>query len=231
MAGDPRTARQRYPSGLAPGIIRVIFFVAFLVVAWDPLPPRITVATMDETDPDQLAVMTVLQPYLPRMYPCFPAAMALYNEVPANIRAEHDDRAAASSVYCHVWSAFQREFAEESGFHFLDVRGLHLLNIHDQVLIRAKKVDANGRHRNNDTPQQRAFDAQEDLPGLPSAAVRLVMGYQPDAAFSEVERVTVRRPLGRWVSQIVEAEPEHSWVDITPVELPFAAMRRRRARG
>jgi hypothetical protein len=185
---------------------------------------------MDDIDPDQAAIMTMLEPYLARMYPCFPAALALYNETAAHIRAEHDDRAAASSVYCHVWSGLQRELSEEAGFHFLTHNGLNLLNIRDQVLIRAKKVDANGRHRNADTTQQRAFDAQEELPGLPPAAVRLVMGYQPDVAFSEVERVTVRRPLGRWVSQIVEAEAECAWIDITPVELPFGTMRRR-ARG
>lgn len=183
---------------------------------------------MDDIDPDQAEVMATLEPYLPRVYPCFPAGLALYNEVEPHIRAEHDDRAAASAVWCHIWSGFQREFAEESGFHFLDVRGLHLLNIHDKVLIRAKKVDENGRHRNNDTAQQRAFDAQEDLPGLPPAAARLVIGYQPDAAFSEVERVIVRRPLGRWVSQILEAEETATWVDITPVELPFGTIRRRR---
>ena len=131
---------------------------------------------MDEIDPDQAAIMETLEPYLPRMYPCLPAALALYNQIEPHIRAEHDDRAAASSVWCHIWNGLQREFADESGFHFLDVRGLHLLNIRDQLLIRAKKVDANGRHRNNDTPQQRAFDAQEDLPGLPPAAARLVIG-------------------------------------------------------
>jgi hypothetical protein len=108
------------------------------------------------------------------------------------------------------------------------VRGLHLLNVHDKVLIRAKKVDENGRHRNSDTAQQRAFDAQEDLPGLPPAAARLVIGYQPDPAFSEVERVIVRRPLGRWVSQILETDETATWEDITPVELPFGTIRRRR---
>lgn len=185
---------------------------------------------MDDIDPDQFAIMTVLEPYLARMYPCFPAALTVYNDVPAHIRAEHDDRAAASAVWCHIWSGLQREFAEESGFHFLETRNLHVLNIRDEVVIRAKKVDANGRHRNADTEQQRAFDAQEELPGLPAAAARLVVGYQPDAAFSEVERVTVRRPLGSWVSQIIETEAECSWVDITPIELPFGTMRRR-ARG
>jgi hypothetical protein len=182
---------------------------------------------MDDIDPDQLSIMTALEPYLARIYSCFPAAMALYNEVEPHIRADHDDRAAASSVYCHVWSGLQRELSEEPGCHFLTHGGLHLLNIRNLLLIRAKKVDANGRHRNADTKQQRQFDAQAELPGLPPAAARLVVGYQPDAAFYEVERVTVRRPKGRWVSQIIEAETERAWVDITPVELPFGTKRRR----
>ena len=92
----------------------------------------------DDIDPDQREIMGLLEPYLDRIYPRFPAAMALYNEIPAHIRAEHDDRAAASATWCHVWSDFQREFAEEPGFHFLEVRNLHLLNIRDRLLIRAK---------------------------------------------------------------------------------------------
>jgi hypothetical protein len=56
--------------------------------------------------------------------------------------------------------------------------------------------------------------------------------FQPaslSAVFSEVERVTVRRPQGPWVSLIVEADAEFSWVDITPVELPFDLARRHAA--
>ena len=177
---------------------------------------------MHEIDPDQIEVMGLLKPYLPRIYPIFPAALDLYNsEVSPMARAEHDDRASAAATYCHVWTGFQREFMDEPGFHFLELRGLRLLNIRDQLLIRAKKVDAGGRHRNADTAQQRAFDAQDDLPGLPPAAVRLVIGYQPDLAFSEVERVIVRRPLGRWVAQVVETDEVAHWIDITPIELPF----------
>lgn len=178
---------------------------------------------MDDIEPDQIEIMGLLEPYLPRMFPIFPAALALYNsETSPKARAEHDDRASASATWCHVWSGFQREFIDEPGFGFLKVRGLHLLSIRGLLLLRAKKVDANGRHRNSDTAQQRAFDAQKELPGLPPAAARIVMGYQPDLAFSEVERVIVRRPLGRWVSQVVEAEETPYWTDITPSELPFA---------
>lgn len=185
---------------------------------------------MDDTDQDQTAIMALLDPFLPRIYPLFPAGLDLYNsEISLKARAEHDERAAASATWCHIWTGFQREFDDDHGFHFLDVRGLKLLNIRDQLLVRAKKVDENGRHRNSDTAQQRAFDAQDPLPGLPPAAARLVIGYQPDPAFSTVERVTVRRPLGRWVAQIIEAAEAPYWADITPVELPFQT--RRRATG
>jgi hypothetical protein len=182
---------------------------------------------MDEIDPDQQEIMRLIGPDLPRIFPIFPTAVSLYNsEVSAMARAEHDDTAAAKATHCHVWAGFQREFLDEPGYTFLDVRGLRVLNIGDQILIRAKKVDANGRHRNADTAQQRAFDAQEDLPGLPAAAARIVIGYQPDIAFSEVERVIVRRPNGRWVSQIVEADQAPYWIDITPRELPLESGRR-----
>jgi hypothetical protein len=187
---------------------------------------------MDDFDPDQQKIMAVLEPFLPRMFPLFGDALKLYtNEVSARARAEHDDRATACAVWCHLWSAFQQEFTGESGFHFLEHRGLKALNIKDLVVLRVKKVDANGRHRNSDTQQQRAFDKQDELPNMPSAASRIVMGYQPDLAFSQVERVTIRRPLGSWVSQVVEINDSCSWVDITPIELPFLRNRESKKTG
>lgn len=186
---------------------------------------RFGISLVEEIDADQLAVMGLLNPFARRIPAIFEAAIDQYNtEVSALARAENDDRAAASAIYCYAWAGFQREFMEEPGCHFLKVRGLQVLNVRDQLVIRAKKVDANGRHSNNDTAQQRAFDAQEDLPDLPPAAHRIVIGYQPDIALSMVERVIVRRPLGRWTSQLVNTE-EQSWIDITPIELPFSARR------
>ncbi|MDP8993403.1 MAG: hypothetical protein M3N07_00220 [Pseudomonadota bacterium] len=113
---------------------------------------------MHEEDPEQQRVMALLEPYFHRIHPRFTKGLALYNdEYPPNVRAEHDDRAAASSVWCHIWQDFQREFLDESGFHFLEVRNLRLLNIRDELVIRVKKVDENGRHRNYQTRQQENF--------------------------------------------------------------------------
>ena len=122
-------------------------------------------------------------------------------------------------------AGFQQEFIDEDGFNFLDIRGLSVLNIRDELVIRVKKVDQNGRHRNYQTQQQIDFDAQQELPGLPPAATRIIIGYQPDIAFSEVERVIVRRPKGRWVSQIIDSGESAEWTDITPVELPLRRAR------
>ena len=183
---------------------------------------------MDDVDQDQDKIMEVLKPYLSRMYPIFPGAVAFYNSsTAAQARAQHSDRARANAIWCHIWHNFQETFGAEPGFHFLSIGNLNVLNIRDKLLVRPKKVDANGRHRNASTKQQREFDAQVDLPGLPDEAARIIMGYQPDAAFSCVERVTVRRPHGRWVSQIVDSDSHFSWVDITPRELPFREGRRK----
>lgn len=182
---------------------------------------------MNEVDDDQGRVMELLEPFLERIFSIFPAALEKYNDqYPAAIRAEHENRTAAGCVYDHVWNGFKSEFMEEDGFHFLNVRGLNVLNIRDQLVIRAKKVDANGLHRNHDSQQQKDFDRQVPLPDMPQEAIRIVAGYEPDVAFSEVQRVMVRRPLVGWVSQIIESTETPHWVDITPQELPFGSNRR-----
>jgi hypothetical protein len=185
---------------------------------------------MEDFEPDQATVMAILHPYLGRMFPIFGAAVDLHNaETSARARAELSSSAVAHNINCHAWAGFEREFTDEPGFHFLKPGGnLKVLNIRDELVLRPKKVDANGRHQNADTAQQRAFDSNADLPGIHPAAARVIVGYQPDEAFSSVIRVTVRRPKARWVAQIVEIDAAYSWVDITPAELPLG---RRAAHG
>ena len=180
----------------------------------------------------QTRVMSAMEPHFPVIYPIFANALALYRDgYPSGVRVEHSDRTAANAVYDHVLAGFRREFMEEAGFTFLRIRGLHVLNIRDVIVARFKKVDEDGVHRNLPTQQQRDFDRQADIPGLPLAARRIVLGYQPDAAMSLVERVTVRDPYHDWVAQIVETDTEYSWIDITSAKLPFKRKGRHRATG
>lgn len=177
---------------------------------------------MDGIQKDQKRVMSLLEPLMPRIYPIFPNALDKYNnKYPAEVKAEHESRTAAGCVRDHAWTEFKTEFMGEDGFHFLDIKGMNVLNIRDELVIRVKKVNANGLHSNYQTAQQKSFDKQEELPFLPVAASRVIVGYQPDVAFSEVERVIVRSPSKKWASQILEIDEAPSWVDITPATLPF----------
>ena len=172
---------------------------------------------------NQNECMSFLTPWFERIYAQFPMAMSLYNDdYPSRVRAEHDDSLTAHCVHRHVVTGFQREFDSDRGFHFLKPRGLHVLNIRDRVVARFKKVDAEGRHRNADTEQQRLFDCQSPLPGLPEEALRVTFGYEPDPAFSKCERVIVACPSGkaiRWAAQIVEDDDEYGWLDLTQPKL------------
>jgi len=185
--------------------------------------------TVDEV---QGRVMGTLEPHFGRIYPIFKIALSVYrDEYPSGVRVEHSDRTTASAIYDHVFAGFQREFMGEVGFTFLNVRGLMLLNIRDAIVARFKKVNEDGIHRNLQTKQQKDFDRQADIPGLPPAATRIVLGYQPDAAMSLVERVTVREPYNNWVAQIVETDAEYTWEDITPAKLALTHEGGRRAIG
>lgn len=182
---------------------------------------------MDDFEAQQATAMAVLEPHFATLTDIYQSAVNLYNDgTSARIRAEHDSRAALNSIYSLVWKGYEREFGETSGLHLLNMRGLKVLNIADKVVVRAKRVDANGLHVNNRTEQQRLFDKQLPLEGLPPEAVRLVIGYELDPAYSTVDRVIVRQTMGAWVSQIVAADEAYHWEDITPVRLPLQGGRR-----
>lgn len=182
---------------------------------------------MDENE-EQAAAMAVLAPYLATFNDIYKTAVDLYNEgTSPRVRAEHDSRAALNSIYALSWKGYEREFGERAGLHLLNVRGLKVLNIADKVVVRAKKVDANGRHVNNSTKQQRDFDRQIPLLDLPPAAVRLVIGYELDPAYSMVERVIIRHTQGDWLSQIVIVDDVCHWEDITPIRLPLQGGRKK----
>ena len=177
---------------------------------------------MNEFSEQQAMAMAVLEPDFATLTDIYSAAVDLYNEgTSARIRAEHTSRAALNSIYALVWKGYEREFGELPGHHLLVMRGLNVLNVADKVVVRAKRVDANGRHANNSTKQQRDFDGQLPLAGLPAEAVRLVIGYELDPAYSTVERVIIRHTMGDWVSQIVAVDEAYHWEDITPVRLPL----------
>ncbi len=169
--------------------------------------------------------MRFVEPYIGLLHRCVTSGFDKYLGMPAHIIAEHDGRAATSSVHSHIVHAISREFAEIEGACIINVRGLQVLNLHDRLVFRFKKVNEAGFHKNNPTKQQERFDRQLSLPELPRAATRLTLGYEPDPAFSQIVRVTVGCPLGHksaplWLAQLNTFDTSTAWVDITPSRIP-----------
>jgi hypothetical protein len=174
---------------------------------------------------DQEDCMGRIEPILGVLHDCLLDGMAFYQN-PENYSpeaaAQQRDRTAAGCVNDHAYHRLRERLDGVPGCHFLNVRGLDVLNYCDTALIRLKKVNGAGRARNLLTKQQEDYDAQVAIPGLPPEAARMIAGYQPDAIFSSVERVIISRPLGRtilWAAQLVMVEDQPSWIDITPPRL------------
>jgi hypothetical protein len=150
-------------------------------------------------------------------------AHAKYRTYDPAILIEHDVRAQANCTYCHMVAAAERRFLDRTAIRPLEIRGLKVWLIeHARVVVRFKKMDEDGRTRNYPTKQAKKFDAQLELPGLPSKPVRLAVGYLLDATGVEVVRAQISRPDGKdplWCGVIVPKEiripGERIWTDET----------------
>jgi hypothetical protein len=170
-------------------------------------------------DPSLLECMEVLNPYLEDVDWCLRDGFGFYRSYPDEIIAEHDDRAATSCIYRHQLMRARKRLAAHSGVNTIEVRGLWVVDFHGRVNLRFKKVNSAGRGQNIATEQQqRMFDAQADIPGLPSQAIRVVAGYKADAALTSIDKILISRPWGRgimWCVQVVLGTDARR-VDITP---------------
>jgi hypothetical protein len=179
-----------------------------------------------EDDPmsdDQDHCMGLIKPLLPAVDEALRFGMDFYQKsYSTKVVAQHRDRTSADCVYDHAFHHFRELLDGKRGNHFLNVGGLELLNYRDIAVLRLKKVNASGRWRNAQTKQQKAFDDQRPFAEFPPEAVRLVAGYEPDAAFSAIQRVIISRPMGKnilWAAQVVVLDKAASWTDITPARL------------
>lgn len=171
----------------------------------------------------QSDAMDALDPFFEDLDAICRSALGTYRGYPPEVRIEHDRRAQASCIYCHMANEADRRLNGRGGVVPLEHRNLKLWAIEDVVTIRFKKMDEDGRTRNYPTKQAIDYDAQLPLPGLPLPPVNLVVGYLLDPTETEIERIQVARPMGRkmmdWCAALVptsdQVEGRPRWVDVT----------------
>lgn len=148
---------------------------------------------------------------------------ATYRRTPAELLIEHSSRSAACCTYDHMVAEADRRLLSKADIKPLEIRGLKLWMVEHHAVIRFKKMDEDGRGRNYPTPQAKAYDRGEELPGLlPPPPIRLAVGYLADPTQTQVVRVQVSRPIGRsvqWCAAIVPADQREEgkkiWTEVT----------------
>jgi hypothetical protein len=150
------------------------------------------------------------------------SAFARYRRYDSDVLLEHDQRAAAACIYCHMVAEAERRLLEVPHVKPHDVRGLKVWLIAEHSVIRFKKHDEDGRSRNYPTKQAKDYDRGEPLPNLPPPTARLSVGYFLDPTSTQNKRTQVARPRGReieWCAAVVPEENRRAgqvrWVDVT----------------
>lgn len=145
-----------------------------------------------------------------------------YRRYPAEFLIEHDARASAANIYCHMLADAERRLLGVRGIVPLDIRGLKVFLVEDKAVLRLKRMDEEGRSRRYPTKQAKDYDRGVQFAELPPPAVRLTVGYLADPTGTSVERVQVAKPMGReidWCAAIVpltgRAPGAKRWIDVT----------------
>lgn len=145
-----------------------------------------------------------------------------YRRIPTEFLLEHGPRARANCIHDHMMAAADRRFMGRHSLRLIDAQGLKVWGVDDHTVIRFKKMNDEGRSRNYQTKQAKAFDRGEQIDGLFPEAVRLTVGYVPDASATSVLRVQISRMQGKRVAWCAAIIPEMEriagasmWYDVT----------------
>lgn len=160
-------------------------------------------------------------------------AFAKYRSYDPGALVDHDARAAAACVYCHMAADAERRWPavtlvtdpEESKGRAIvpiEVRGLKVWAVRDSAILRFKKHDEDGFSRNYPTKQAKDYDRGAYFAELPEPAARLSVGYLLDPTGTVFMRTQVARPRGKriaWCAAIVPHSERKAgakrWIDVT----------------
>lgn len=147
---------------------------------------------------------TLITPHEKRLATCFHAAWQDYLDHHGQLRHRYSPRSQSSIIRDYILLQVRQQFVEVPGARLLSVRGLEVLDISGQVIIRFNKLDKRRRASHSPTQQAFQFIHQLEIPDLPPAATKLQAGYQLNELRTGFTAVWIVCPNGR-------ATPHYSW--------------------
>ena len=161
---------------------------------------------------------TLLQPYFPQLRKIVMDAWAEWERIPDDHRSKCHSRARANCVSDFMEHFARVHFSENAEVVPLERRGLFLIGIANEAVIRLKKFRSGRRISNIPTKQQIAFNLQLELPGIPKA-VRLNVGYLLDITQTKIKDILVTLQHGRTVMWHFSIADQQSTVISMPLPL------------
>ena len=133
--------------------------------------------------------------------------VSTYASTPPHLLIEHDKRAQANATYAHIVAEAERRFESAPGVRFVNIRGLKLWWFREpNVVVSFKKMNKYGGVQRHDSIQQRNFDYQRPLEGIPPEPTRLRVGYLLDEMSGYV-RTQVASPNGKRMLWCAAVQP------------------------
>jgi hypothetical protein len=134
-------------------------------------------------------------------------------EAPWELWKQHSDprlspRTRANLIYDWMLDTARRKFAGVPGAEFVEVesKGLVLMRLEEQILVRFKKFDDSRRPRNYQTAHARLYNQQVSLPEIPTAT-RVYCGYRLNRFQTDIRDVSISCMSGKRVEWNIEIEP------------------------
>lgn len=141
----------------------------------------------------------LLSPYLDLFRRCMDEA---WHEWQSFYQSKHhllDPRARAAIIHSEIANNARRYFEGLPNVQVKRARGILILNIHNRIVIRFKKLDHKHRTSNVLTRQQLLLSLNLQLPGFPPHSARLNAGYKLDDLQTAIEEMLVTAQIGREV--------------------------------
>ncbi|MBI4825348.1 MAG: hypothetical protein HY807_02860 [Nitrospirae bacterium] len=176
-----------------------------------------------------LDAISFLNPYNAILYYCVMNSWTDYGKEYAHVRHIHTPTTRANIIHSHMIHHARNFFQDIEGVNFIIRNKLFMVNIHDTVLLRFKKLDENKISGNIKTQQTIDF-LEQDLPSMPQHAKNLIVGYELNSLQTNISAITITCPKNsseiEWYFDLdIPSQAEIVNMPIQPIEISHTIKR------
>lgn len=142
----------------------------------------------------------ILAPYSETLWAIPHRAWDRLNAVPDRAPFVSQPRVRANVVWAYMQDEANEHLLAMSGVKPIDAFESRTFLIEDEVLVRFKLLDADGRSRNYQTRRARLYNENYPIEGIAPSAIRVDVGYKLNELQSEIAAIEVSHRSGNKIA-------------------------------